>query len=121
MLFSFVKELNKETSALLTALGDRGTLWNSKPNVVVWAFYVGDDPEVARQWWSEQQRPTSIVFSITDRKDPGLAKWNLEGAKSNVFVLGDKNRKVKGRWADVKPDEVKNLGDKLLQALNTNP
>lgn len=48
MLFSFVKELNEETTEMLNTLRDRGTHWKPSSNVVVWVFHVGEDREGAR-------------------------------------------------------------------------
>ena len=117
-MFSFVKELNEETGALVKALEKRHTLWGGKPRVAVWVFYVGDQREAAKAWWDGLQIKSKwTVLSIVSPEDAELVEWRLAPAKSNALVLGGGGMKIKGTWADVKAAELKALGPKLEAAL----
>ena len=68
------------------------------------------------------RRSTLFPYATLYRsEESGLAKWKVSSAKSNLLVLGGRDRKIKGSWTDVKAGEVKDLGKKLLLASKPKP
>ena len=115
-----MKEFDDETTALLETLVDRRFLWGDQPVVVLWIFHVGKDGAAARAWVAEHPLSRVVVSMVSPEKS-GLAKWKVSSAKSNLLVLGGRDRKIKGSWTDVKAGEVKDLGKKLLLASKPKP
>lgn len=118
MLFSFVKELDDESAQLLKSLNDRQNAWRRSPGVVVWAFWIGDEPEKAKQW-AQQHEITNLVFAAVSPDDPDLAGWNIHPMASNTHVLACRAKRAMVTYTNVNAEEIDALEARLLELVTT--
>ena len=111
MLFSFVKELDDRSAKLLKSLNDKQRGWQSNPRVVVWAFWIGDDANKAKQW-AVEHKINNIVFGVTTKEE--LAHWKIHDMASNVLVIACRRKTAMATFTDLEARDIEKLELRLI-------
>ena len=115
-MFSFVKELDENSAALLKSLEKRQDhLWR-KYRVRLYVFWIGDDPKCAKAWLKEN-KIKRIPFSRFTDTEAKLRAWNLDPEARSTGVLASRKKEFMATFPDFSAKQLETVEKTLADLL----